>query len=290
MIKSKVLEKILKDKQFKSNDALLQAYTAEIQKRNRVLKPKNKAGNNYIGIEIECFTRLSRPEIMEKVLENDLEKNVHLADDGSINAGFGRSLEMRVLLKEKTVKEELEKLAKVMKRGFGVNNSCGLHIHLDMRNRDVDKCYQRLLKFQDILFGMVKSQRWNSGFCNYTVEGESLNSRYVAINRSSYKRHKTIEIRLHHATLNMKLVGKWINLLLKIINSQSTPPTIESKADVVNWAKEDKDLSSYITNKFNVKWLSKRKRLVADRMRRRHYENDYEYYLRMRQYNQVVGT
>ncbi len=264
--KEKALNKILKDKSFDVNGTLISKYFDHVQRKNRNLKPKTKAVSNYVGIEFECFTNLEHDEVFAKLLENDLENNVHIGDDGSVHPNFGQSMEMRVLFKEKTLKENLQQLSNVFKnKKFGVNNSCGLHIHLDMRNRDVHACYEKLIKFQNVLFGMVKANRWNNDYCSYNHHGVSVHrmgdSRFMAINKLAYHRHKTIEIRLHHATLDMKIVQNWITLLLKIINSKGSKP-IETKNDVLTWAKKNKDISRYVAKNFNARWFNTRKRLV----------------------------
>lgn len=218
-------------------------------------KPKKTEKINYVGIELECFTDLHRNTIIKKILENDLEKYVQLGDDSSIEPDFGEGREMRLLVPEKKLKVVLNKLSKMFKsNAFGVNDSCGLHVHLDMRNRNVNKCYQKLLKFQDVLFGMVSEDRWDNNYCSYTTPND--NDRYVAINKVSYHKHKTIEVRLHHATLNMGLVEKWVQLLLQIIGAKALP-TVKSKKDVLKWVRKKKQIKSYVSKKFNEEWFNR---------------------------------
>jgi hypothetical protein len=225
------------------------------------LKPQAKDKTNYIGIEIECFTHWDNLDIKERLLELDMLDMVDLGGDGSIDADFGTDLEMRILIPEKKLAFYLKRLSKLfVKKQFGINESCGLHIHLDMRNRDVEKCFKRLLKFQDVLFGMVDKDRWTNVYCSPTPD----HNHYGAINRSAYEKHKTIEIRMHHATLDMKQIEKWVNLLLRIIGDNK-PPTIESKADVLRWGRKQKGLSGYIQKNFDEKYFEHKKRVAADR-------------------------
>lgn len=262
------IKDMLKDKSFlKKNrynlNDLKNDYLEYMEDEGTSLTPKSTAKQNYIGIEIECFTHYDRVELLEKILDNDLSNMVQPVGDGSIEPDFGDDVELRVLIPEKSLKASLKKVEKLLvKNKFGVNDSCGLHIHLDMRNRDVDKCYKRLLKFQDVLFGMVDRERWGNDYCKFTRE-DGGNDRYVAINRDSYNSHKTIEVRLHQATLDMKLIEKWINLLLRVINT-GTSPKMASKADVLKWAKKQpKPLQSYIKKHFNEKWFERKKRVVG---------------------------
>lgn len=261
MSKSKVLDKILKDKSFYMNlDDVLEQYSEHLN--DMTLKPKSKDKKNYVGIEIECFTNHTSEELTELILENDLEKCVQFTDDGSIEPEFGEATEFRILLPEKNIGSKLKKLSKLFKRGrFGINDSCGLHIHLDMRYRDVDACYNKLLKMQDILFGMVEKERWNNDYCVPASESTKFN-RYTAINRTSYNKHKTIEIRLHQATLNMKLIEKWIKLLIKMLGS-AAPNKIESKADVLKWAKGKKSIKTYVAKNFDESWFDRKANKVV---------------------------
>lgn len=263
------LETILKDKKYlKNNKKRLNGLIAEYldyildNEETATLKPKPKVKTNYVGVEIECFTHLNRLDLLEKLSELGLDKVVQPTSDGSIAADFGDDCELRILLPEKQLASGLKKISKLFTKGkFGVNDTCGLHIHLDMRNRNVDECYKRLLDFQDILFGMVKTERWNNTYCKYTSYGDKYN-RYASINKEmAYQQHKTIEVRLHHATLDMKQIEQWIKLLLKVIGTK-TPPPKQTKANVVEWGKKQK-LGPYVSKNFNESWFKEKKRRLV---------------------------
>lgn len=213
--------------------------------------PKTK--HNYIGIEIECFSEVEEDEVFRLALEHGLEKNLDIGDDSSIEVEEGRDYELRILTRETELSSTMKKLETFLKAGqFQVNESCGLHVHLDMRQRDWNKAYNRLRMFQDLMFGMVsKDRRDNSEYCQYTTNSNE-NGRYVAINKASYESRKTIEIRLHQGSVNAKQIHNWINLLLKILVSK-TAPAMTNKSAVLKWAK-DKSLKSYIRKEFNPNW------------------------------------
>lgn len=258
---------ILNDKKFLGQqDDLRDNYIDYIENSLGDLKPTPKSRTNYVGIEIECFTSLDHLEVMEKLVDLGLENTVHPGSDGSIDADFGDDCELRILLPEKKLHEGLTKLSKLFtKNKFGVNESCGLHVHLDMRNRDLEQCYDRLMRFQDMLFGMVKPSRWNNEFCQYVPKAKRdllRNQRYVAINRNSYAKHKTIEIRLHQSTLDTKVIEKWVRLLLQMIKAVP-PPVLETKADILKWVKGQQVIEAYVKKTFNEKWLE-RKKVVAN--------------------------
>ncbi len=128
-----------------------------------------------------------------------------------------------------------------------------------MRNREYKKCYKRLVKFQQLLFPLVDPDRWDNDYCAYQ-DGKDDNERYSAINPCSYTEHKTIEVRLHHATTDIRVILKWIRLLINIVNTQSYPATF-SKADVLSWKGLKNSLKTYIRqNHKEDDWLEEQSR------------------------------
>ncbi len=217
------------------------------------LKPKQK--QHHVGIEIECYSKLVDDEVFALLLRYELDKNVNITDDGSIDPPDGYcSYELRILGKEKELPKLFTKLGKFLKAGgFKVNKSCGLHVHLDMRNRQLDDCYDKLLKFQAVMFGMVSPSRQDSDYCKWTYHGNEYD-RFVAINKTAYSKHKTIEIRLHQGTTNVIKIKNWVNLLLKAIASPELP-TFKTKEDVVKWTGRSKTLKSYIKERLQSSFV-----------------------------------
>jgi hypothetical protein len=245
-------------------DLILNNY---VRKFNKYKKPSKKDRRNYIGLEVECFGPLDCNQVTALILDYDLEKYIQIAHDGSIRPETGKNntYELRILCPENKLIWLFNKLTKFFKAGkFSVNTSCGSHVHLDMRNRNVTECYNKLLKFQHILFGLVSPKRWNNDYCKWSLEsmtfGQS-SSRFKAINDRAYGQHKTLEIRLHEGTLDMKKIQNWINLLLKAIGSKSIPE-VNTKDDVVKWVAKDRQLKSYVNKEFNSLWFEKRKKII----------------------------
>lgn len=264
-------ETVLSDKTFlKSShfdfDNLAEDYSDYISENTVSLKPTKKT--NYIGIEMECYSHYSYFELMDKINKLKLNKIVQVVGDGSIEPDFGTSTEFRILLPESQLALGLKKISKLFTKGkFGVNDSCGLHVHLDMRNRNVEKCHKQLLKFQDVLFGLVSEDRWSNNYCKYATK-HNQGDRYLAINKQrAYIKHKTIEIRLHQGTLDFKRIEQWSKLLLKIINGKDVAPK-PVKADIVNWTKKQKVLSDYVTKNYTDDWFKQKPDFQADYLRR----------------------
>lgn len=270
---SKVLKKLMeRTKETPSTvlDALIENYV-----RNERFKhiPKPEGKKNYVGIEVECYSLVSRNEIMKMILEQDLESYIDMHDDGSIQPPYipqnnlfltqprYHTYELRILVRENELEQLFKKLKVFFKQGkFKTNSSCGLHVHLDMRHRDVDACYKKLIKFQHIMFGLVNNNRWNSEYCQWANEDKTKEERFSAVNFESYDKHKTLEIRLHHGTTDVKKIENWVNLLLKAVNSKPIGE-IKSKSDVLKFAGRNKQMKTYLKT-FKNQWFKRREKVM----------------------------
>ena len=193
-------------------------------------KPKTLV--RHVGIEIECFSKASRMEVVKEIAKLKLLDVVQISDDISIdpdNCGE-KSYELKILLKEREMSKILKKVQLLLKRiKAKTNSSCGLHVHLDMRKRSLSRCFENLQTSQKLLFGLVNKDRQHSGFCDYTGKEDWSRS---AINRAAYHKHKTIEVRLHHGTVNMEIVENWVKLLLKLVNCRKKLEDVKNIQDL----------------------------------------------------------
>lgn len=250
---NKLIKELAKRDPYELND-IIDSY------RDGLKEPKPNTKQHWVGIELELFTRLNESELFLKFMEVGIDDYIDLVDDGSIEPDFGSGVEIRVCAPENKIAEVLKKMSKIIKGNkYGVNDSCGLHVHLDMRHRLFAQSYDKLLAFQDIMFGMVKNERWNNDYCRYSTKSST--GRYLAINKQSYSEHRTIEVRLHHATLNFKQIDNWVKLLLKCLVSPKIKE-IKSKADVLKWLGKDSTLRKYVNNSFQETWFLAKKGVV----------------------------
>ena len=199
--------------------------------------PKTK--DNYIGIEIECFAPLEKKEMINELCKSKLIHFVECVRDGSISPiedHWGH--ELRILSKEQDLSENLKKIHKFLKKiKAKTNKSCGLHIHLDMRNKSKNqriKCLKQLVYMQDLLFKLVNKNRSSNEYCRRTPKNYNYKtySRYAVHLCKTGK--ETIEVRLHHGTTNMILVENWIKLLLAVINYKGKVVEIQNKTTLYN--------------------------------------------------------
>lgn len=194
--------------------------------RNKV--PKSQA--KHIGLEIECcFPYDKRSKFVELVTKFKLERHLTVTEDGSINPGTGMSaLELKLLLTESNYGEVVPKVLKILNDcGAKVNNSCGLHVHLDMRLRSVEECFKSLVQQLPKLKLMVNKKRLKNNYClenlhdNFQVAKQE--SRYKMINAAAYSRRRTLEIRMMEGTLDGKRIVNWISTLVSIVNTKPQP-------------------------------------------------------------------
>ena len=223
----------------KSNSIIeLQSKISERQKINLEKKPHIKIKDNYVGVEIECVMKCSREDLANKLADAKLGSYVCVKGDGSISPTDTHPVtcEITLLMKYGMSEEIINRLDAVLKDksvDAKANNSCGLHVHLDMRNRDVSKSYLNLFHSQTILLGMLPQTRRSSfsrhaeQYCRRndkdSFSEQQKAGRYYAINAQAYSKFKTLEVRVHSGTTNAKKIINWISLLTTVVDSMESP-------------------------------------------------------------------
>lgn len=198
-------------------------------------KPKvpSSPTENYLGIEIECLIREDSSKLLKELLcKQRLHKNVQMGSDSSIQADTGgyKGIELRVLVTESELQSVMARLSKCLKHrkvDAYVNRSCGLHVHLDMRNRDHMVAFQKLFRVQTLLRNSQSTSRLVSTYCKEVTEdnfkdAQDRGERYSVINTVSFKKHGTLEIRVHDGTVNTKDITNWCMFLTGVLASNIT--------------------------------------------------------------------
>ena len=186
----------------------------------------------HIGIEIECLGTITRDELREALNEVDGLR-------GKTDVGYDLSIEkdeedqnqheVRILCTRNNRKDLITKVMKVLNDNeCSVNESCSIHVHLDLRNKSMSRVrtvFYNLVKCSELMFSLQEDHRRNSTYCEtnrYETYTGTLNrdtgnnARRRAINAHSYRRFSTLEIRLHHGSLDADEVLTFIKLLLKV--------------------------------------------------------------------------
>lgn len=193
-------------------------------KRQKVFKLKKpETPDYYIGLEIEVTSKYHQNTVADMLIDAGLADQARVMTDGSLRVtdyAYSNLMEICVLSKASEIKETLTKLGSVLKEGFLTNDTCGLHVHLDMRYTDVKKSFANLVSMQSILYKLSKEDRLENKYChpvrtpNFDLaDGES---HWAGVSKSSFYKHSTIEVRMHHATTDVLIIEKWIKLLKSI--------------------------------------------------------------------------
>jgi len=200
-------------------------------------RPKTRS--KHVGIEIEFMSQLSSVELETALAEAGLENYVTAKDDGSIECedDYPYSHEVCILAPEKSVPKVVSKFCAIINGNSTVNSSCGLHVHLDMRNRDKEKAYANLWAAQPLLYSMCPKSRRTGTYSRPVMTYHSLaedphgDERYVGVNKESLSKHNTLEVRLHSGTINAAKIINWVKLLSKIVDA----PKVDGEVTVNLW-------------------------------------------------------
>jgi hypothetical protein len=209
---------------------------------------KKNPFKNSCGLEIECYCnkdtikydelkKYSFSSVYDGSLNNSGIEFVSCAFNGDLL--FNRVIEFCNLLNS---------------RGFKVNSTCGLHIHINIKKNL--EYLKKILKFysiyEDFIFMILPKSRHNNSYCSkinkminvnniddiknffdlekliYKLNNrEELkqikkekysNSRYCWLNLHSFFYRKTLEFRSHSGTLNPKKINSWFKIHLTILD------------------------------------------------------------------------
>lgn len=181
--------------------------------------PRTKARSNFVGVELECYGTTQWEDLAMKFYEAGLEEKVNIGDDGSINVDNNdqNTYEIRVMDTEGHIAATLKTVLRILNQNkFKVNESCGTHVHIDCRHRTKEKVFRKLLNVQHLMFGLVTDERTRNDNCVWADVHST--DKYHSFYRHQHK--NTVEVRLHHGTLDYKRLTSWIKLLLLIVNSK----------------------------------------------------------------------
>lgn len=197
---------------------------------DKPMKPHIKT--EHVSIEVELCSPIDAEGMATVIAYAGLSKWVNVDYDGSIkkkDKTYG--LELRVMCKEIEFSNVYKKLFKVINDvGCYVNNSCGLHVHIDCRERNPHKVFDNFYHIQKVMFSMVEKHRRYNRYCSwinkqhygtYKDSGRFGIIPRGALNPNAYNRHQTHEVRLHHATLDAAEIINWVKFLIEISNMKT---------------------------------------------------------------------
>ncbi len=227
-------------------------------------RPQNM--DRHFGIEIEFIAAGNAQVVAKELAKNNLARYCLIKGDGSIRPNDTRPYghELNICVPISIAKPIIEKICEVLKNptiNGDINTTCGLHVHLDMRQPTenasaelAEKSFKNLIAAQMMLRDMQPDSRKDNTYCaitpNYSFRDAIRSGRYFIVNGSAFNVHKTIEIRVSSASLNPVKINNWAIFLGKIAynyapknNNGIMPTTLQEWAadcsmseGLVNWA------------------------------------------------------
>jgi hypothetical protein len=236
------------------------AKTKLIRKIFKRKAPKSTDLSKYLGIELEFFSEADRTNLAIALYDAGLADYVELKGDGSIRAPSGtHAHEICILVKEDERRNVINKVIDVMKAAkSGVNKTCGMHVHVDMRARDRDLVFHNLVSSQTILYAMNPKSRQEAvngtRYCKRTTKKvfSTRIDRYHGINPQAYSEHRTIEIRIHSGSVDATKINQWLNILVAVANRPTKVKT--TRRSVRSFVADfglDFNTLNYITERIN---------------------------------------
>ncbi len=232
------------------------------------------------SIEFECWfiSAEAKKEFQAFVKKKKYGKKVSIGNDGSIEPsppkkedacgncyecksgywrycikGGSRNLTAEIQVsyvvgKEKIVRE----ICAFLKTRAMVNDTCGTHVHFDMRHLDeaeVRVIGVKLACAVPALRKLLPRSRRTSDYCHMDIcDVESWDDKESFVNVAAYAKYKTIEVRGHSGTLDADKILNWIALCDKIMYSDVIKSIKEPK-HIKKYHGTNKELSSYITKR-----------------------------------------
>lgn len=199
-----------------------------------------------LGIEIEaynCTREKLASELRSAGIDVAIEGYNHttrnhwkLVTDSSLTGNNTFELVSPVLEGEAGLKE-LEKVCWVLEFcDVKVNDSCGLHIHMDAADFDLQTWKNLALSYKHlerVIDSFMPQSRRQNYYCKglssisasdiqaaqsiYDLRAAFGNNRYRKVNLEAYARHRTVEFRQHSGTTNFTKMENWIRFLNGLI-------------------------------------------------------------------------
>lgn len=209
----------------------------------------------HVGIEIECGIDTDHDGLAQLLSDQAVALRSQIHGDGSVEVPERCTAEVVLLATERDYAEVIRKACAAISDASGkVNSTCGLHVHVDCRpetGRDPKAIYRKLVAAQPWLYAVVSPSRrsgdWASTYCARSTWRHA-QSRYRAINWQSFSRHKTIEVRLHHGSVEADKITNWVRLILSVVNgpvvrADRIPKDAYEAAKLFRW---DLDLLAWV--------------------------------------------
>lgn len=198
-----------------------------------------KTDENHVGLELEFTASLDREKLGQELFKAGLAEFVTLKHDGSIRVEKQGHYahELVICVPQSKIDSVVKSVTSVLSGADAtVNKSTGFHVHIDVRNRDRNKVFGRLVAAQGLLYAMQPASRRDNDFCKRTTSRDRYTAekigRYQGVNPHSISKHGSVEVRLHAGTVSFEKIVNWTMLLIAIADGDTAlPPRAPRKLD-----------------------------------------------------------
>lgn len=236
--------------------------------------------NRTFGIEIEGLSPVSRNDLARSLETFGIEcvhegynhrRRSHwkIVTDGSIceNRGTCGFELVSPPLRGAEGLEEIRKVCKALRQiGCTVNRSCGLHVHHDASDYNVESfknLYAIYIRFEAAIDELVSASRrgQRNGYCAslggeiglervknvrqmYDLTRSVFPSRYVKLNCHSYEVHGTVEFRQHQGTMDGEKIVAWV-VFTQMLVERAVAGKIRMEKGAADWFNLKKVIRGY---------------------------------------------
>lgn len=187
------------------------------------------------SVEIEAIKRYETEKIPEGVdqqriwFHNNVNKRCTVGTDGSLHSDVGkyaREFRLGIFRNDTGLIDIGNIVRKIRHLGFRCNNTCGMHIHVDVHDYhcqkfDFSKTFPAFSAFEPVLFCMVHPSRIINHYCKKFDEisnCDRFSDRYSAINFNSLNKYGTIELRLFSGSTQASRVTFFTYLSVRMVD------------------------------------------------------------------------
>jgi len=208
--------------------------------------PRETDARRWVSVEIECILGTVNEAFYDHALAQNVAQYVCVKSDGSLRRDAGDTKGTPVEIVVSAPKEEIERVIKGVCAALKaceayVNKTCGLHIHLDMRNFDRATAFSNLVAGQKVLRSLVPEHRVKNRFCKPVGRRDwpVNDDRYKAVNHCAWRRHRTIEVRLFAGCIDATKIIGYVKVCSAMAYAQA--PVKRAPSSAKGWQKANPD-------------------------------------------------
>lgn len=189
---------------------------------------------------------------INKIIKSKKIKGVNLKLDGSISYNEEKHIgvEFTIVVPQDDFSNLNSLCSMLNDLDVEVNTSCGLHVHLDMRDKSKNEAMaigEKMYQYINRLFELTPKSRHESTYCK---KSWSTNDRYHALNMTAYDKYSTIECRLHSGTTNYDKIKNWCLILKGLVESEVVLTRQATKKQFLSIFANNEKLVEYINQRF----------------------------------------